>query len=94
MVVYLAEKGYRYYARRGGLREGQDYFVVRTPEAFDAIRASHGAAQILLVTTFPRALRLELPTVYERMTKEWIPIRMFRGTIGDGEISVWRSRHS
>lgn len=94
MVVYLAEKGYRYYGRRFGLKEGQDYFFVRSVEAFETTLSSRDTTRVFLVTTFPRALRLNHPGLYARMARDWAPVRTFRGTVGDGEISVWRHRQS
>jgi hypothetical protein len=94
IVVYLAETGYRYYGKRFGLKEGTDYFFVQSEDAFEPILLAHDQARVFLVTTFPRALRLNYPNLYARITTEWTPIRTFPGTIGDGEISVWKHRRS
>ncbi len=92
VVIHLAEKGYRFYAPRFGLKEGVDFFSVRSMETLDEVLSSHGKQVTFLVTTFPRALRLTYPGLDARIIQDWMPVRTFPGTIGDGEISVWKRR--
>jgi hypothetical protein len=90
IVIHLAEKGYQYYGQRFGLKEGEDYFCVRSVQALDAVLSAHSAKRSFLVTTFPRALRLSYPDLEARIAKNWQVIRTFPATIGDGEISLWK----
>ncbi len=92
IVIHIAEAGYRYYGERLGinLNEGKDYFFVRTIESFNEVFCSHGKIGCFLVTTFPRALNINHPDLEERIKKDWTVIKTFPGTIGDGQISVWK----
>jgi len=92
IAVHLTETGYRFYANHFGLKEGVDFFSVRSIEAFDEILMSHGERVTFLVTTFPRALRLSYPELDARISREWTQVHTFPGTIGDGEVSVWKRR--
>ena len=92
VVLYLAEKGYRYYGRQVGIREGRDYFFVRTQTAFDEVLASHRDRDVYLVTTFPRAFRMRLPELSARVRRDWVLARAFGATVGDGAIQVWKPR--
>ena len=92
IVIHHAEKGYHYYGRERGIREGEDYFFVRSVAALDALLSSHPEADTILVTTFPRALRIRHPDLAERIDRRWNAVRIFPATIGDGRITVWRSR--
>lgn len=92
IVIHLAELGYRYYGQRFGLKEGEDYFFVRSVQALDAVLSAQSTKRSFLVTTFPRALRLSYPDLDARIAKNWQVLRTFPATIGDGEISVWKQR--
>ncbi len=95
IVIHLAETGYRFYAPRFGLTEGTDFFSVRSVETLDAVLSSHDEQEsAFLVTTFPRALRLTYPELDARIAHGWTRVHTFPGTIGDGEISVWKQRQS
>ena len=89
IVIHIAEKGYRYYGKRFGIRDGQDYFFVRSIEALDAVLSSHRRRRSYLVTTFPRALHFHSPELEARISSGWKVARSFPATIGDGQISVW-----
>ncbi len=89
-LVYLAEVGGDYYARRFGLSEGSDYFRARSTDALDRIFSAHEKKQMLMVTTFDRALQLDHPELKAQLEKDWVIDRVFPGTIGDGAITVWR----
>jgi len=89
IVIYIAEKGYLYYGKRFGIRDGQDYFFVRSVESLDAVLSSHPGRRSYLVTTFPRALHIYSPELEARISSGWKVARSFPATIGDGQISVW-----
>lgn len=92
IVLHLAEKGYRYYGRKANIQEGKDYFFVRTEEALEEVLASQRSRNIYVVTTFPRALRMALPELNDRLQAEWELSRDFSATVGDGGIQVWKPR--
>lgn len=90
IVIHLAEAGYHYYGQRFGIEEGKNYFFVRSVEALDEVLSAHAGKNSLIVTTFPRALRITYPDLNARIKQGWSVIRTFPATIGDGQISVWR----
>lgn len=92
IVVHLAEVGYRYYGRRFALREGKDYFFVRSVPAFDAALSTRHASGSWLVTTFPRALHILHPDLEARIANGWTRARVFPATVGDGNITIWKQR--
>ncbi len=92
IVIHLAEVGYRYYGRRFALREGTDYFFVRSVAAFDEVLSSRHASRSFLVTTFPRALHILHPDLEARIANGWTPARVFRASVGDGNITIWKQR--
>lgn len=92
IVVDIAEKGFRYYGGRLGVKEDQDYFFVRSLTDLETVLASRGDEQSWVVTTFPRALHLRYPELEARIAEGWTKIRIFPATIGDGQISVWARR--
>lgn len=94
IVLHLAEAGYRYYGPRLGLDLTRRHAFVRSMTAFDAALAAAPAGPRLLVTTFPRALRLSHPDLQARLSREWVVVRTFPGTVGDGDIVVWREREA
>jgi hypothetical protein len=94
IVIDLAESGYRYYGEHFGLQEDKDYFFIRSMEALDSVLSFHTERRSFLVTTLHRLLRIRHPNIHARITKDWTVIRTFPGTMGDGEIAVWRLRES
>jgi hypothetical protein len=94
IVIHVAEKGYRYYGKRFGIREEEEYFFVRTVESLDKVLSSHRGQRSYLVITFPRALRFHSPELTARISNGWTVARTFPGTIGDGAITVWTQRES
>lgn len=92
VFVHLTETGYRYYGPRFGFHEGNSCAYLRSRAALDDIVRSRTRGRILLVTTFPRALRLEYPDLASSIDEGWQVERVFPATIGDGEISVWKPR--
>lgn len=89
-LIHLAEVGGDYYAGRFGLREGSDYFRARSTDALDRIFSVHEKKQMLMVTSFHRALQLDHPELKALLEKDWVIDRVFPGTIGDGDITIWR----
>lgn len=93
VVVYVAEPGVRYYGARLGVPLGAHYRFVRTVPALDSALAERGRGRVLLLVTFERALRVELPALYERLVAGWTATAHFPGTVGDGGIALWEERH-
>jgi mannosyltransferase len=91
VFVYAAETGFRYYVARVGVSSPEDYEYAHTQEGFDSLAAPR-RGNVILVTTLRRVLRADLPTVADRIEREWRPLRNFAGTIGDGDITVWVRR--
>ncbi|MBK5298319.1 MAG: glycosyltransferase family 39 protein [Vicinamibacteria bacterium] len=90
VVIHLAESGVRYYGQRDGLQNAQDYFYVRTVDALDSVLAEHVGRPTWLMITLPRALRIGVPDLDARIRRDWVVDRTFPGTVGDGDITVWR----
>ena len=92
IAVHLMEAGYRFYAPKVGLKEGQDWFPVRSVTSLDSVLATHSGRPAIIVTTLRRALRISHPDLLARISSGWTLVRTFPATIGDGEISVWKPR--
>lgn len=90
VVIQLAESGVRYYGQRDGIQNDQDYFYVRTVDALDSVLAEHVGRPTWLMITLPRALRIGVPDLDARIRRDWVVDRRFPGTVGDGDITVWR----
>ena len=90
IAIHLMEKGYQFYGPAFGLVEGVNWHSVRSLAAFDAVLAAHPGRSSLLVTTFPRALRIGQPDLFARVTEGAREMKTFPATIGDGAITVWR----
>lgn len=90
IAAYLSEHGCRFYGDRFGLKEGRDWFPVRSVESLDSILSMKHGRSSIVVTTFTRALRISRPDLWQRISEGWALDRTFPGTIGDGEISVWK----
>ncbi len=92
VVVYLAELGMRYYGLRDGAPLKERYRFVRTVPGLDSALAEQRTGQVWLVVTFERALQMDLPELNARVRSGWTLQHAFDGTVGDGGISVWRTR--
>lgn len=90
--VYTAREGVAYYAGRNGLRLNEDYFDARTVAEFEDILKKHHPADLYLLTTFPRALHLDHPELEPLIDRYWIVDKVFPGSIGDGDLTVWKPR--
>jgi mannosyltransferase len=89
VFVHLTESGFRYYGPRFGFEEGTQCVYLRSQAALEAVLRSHRRGRILLVTTFPRLLRLEYPGLASLIDREWKIAQTFQATIGDGDIAIW-----
>jgi mannosyltransferase len=92
IASYLSEHGYRFYGKRFGLTEGEDWFPVRSVESLDSVLSRKHGHRSIVVTTFMRSLRISRPDLLKRILEGWTLDRTFPATIGDGEISVWKER--
>ena len=92
IASHLSEHGYRFYGKRFGLTEGEDWFPVRSIESLESVLSTHPGHSNIVVTTFMRALRISHPDLFKRILEGWTLDRTFPATIGDGEISVWKPR--
>lgn len=92
IVVYTAEQGVRYYGERLGVPLAASYRFVRSVPALDSALAARGNGKVLLLVTFERALRMDLPDLYARLEKGWTERVHFAGTVGDGGLGVWEER--
>jgi len=89
VAVHAADRGSAYYAPEVDLLEGHDLILVNSVDELDAALAMQGATGAVLLTTMPRALRLNRPSLATRIADGWVVTRTLAGTIGDGAISVW-----
>ncbi|MEZ4218140.1 MAG: glycosyltransferase family 39 protein [Myxococcota bacterium] len=70
------------------LREIDD---AATLEALRSERAA-GGGRVWVIYSFPLHLRSTAPELYAALERDFEPIRTFRGTLGDGDVHVLRSR--
>ncbi len=92
IVAYLADAGVRFYGEQYGLQEGEDYFVVRSSAALDAILSAHPGHRSFVITSFPRALRLAYPDLDQQIAAGWKKAHIYEGTVGDGEVAIWKQQ--
>ena len=92
LVVYNAERGYRYYLDRMGVQSSGTYFYVRSVDSLDAVLASHRGQASYVVLTFPRSLHFHSEELESRLMSGWTRTQRFPATVGDGAISIWTSR--
>jgi len=81
LIAGLAIFPYKDYFQR-------DWQPVTTRAEIDAARA--GGKPVWLVTTFPVFLQSRHPDVWETLERDFSTVKVFRGTIGDGEVRVYR----
>lgn len=92
IVIYPAVGGFRYYLRQEAVPDSLAYHFVNTMADYDFALQSGDAGRQLLATTLFRVLRSSTPLLAERVEREWVPVKTFRGTLGDGNVMVWRRR--
>ena len=91
-VIFPGVGGFRYYLGRESVSDTAAYHYVSSVPEYAAALDSIGAADAFLTTTLFRVMRTSTPDLAERIEREWVPVRQFRGTLGDGTITVWRRR--
>ncbi|MBA3405942.1 MAG: glycosyltransferase family 39 protein [Gemmatimonadaceae bacterium] len=91
-VIYVAESGFRYYTGREAVRDNGAYTYLRTKASFDSLAVLPRSGNLYVVTTLPRGLQLALPELWNTIVSRSERIRVFSGTIGDGDITIWRLR--
>ena len=89
VAVYLAKHGFRFYGPSMGLEEGRSYVVAQSQGDLERIEAERAGRTIWLVTTFPRALRIEYPDLAGYIGVYYRKERTFPATVGDAEVSIW-----
>lgn len=89
IVVSNAENGVQYYSRRLPVADMARYSYTRTLAQFDSLTSGSAGAHPQVLTTFPRALRLEVPEIAEALRRDWQADTTLAATVGDGEITVW-----
>jgi uncharacterized membrane protein len=94
MVIALhnVRSGYEFYAHRKGLWSGGDYFSAKTIEELIETCRHQPRRPAILVTTFPRALRLTQPTLKAAIESGWQQSHRFPATVGDADITLWEQR--
>jgi 4-amino-4-deoxy-L-arabinose transferase-like glycosyltransferase len=83
-AVGLAAVTYRYYYGTPSLRFPQ------TPDELRALRA--GGRRVWVLLTLPRDMRLRFPDLTRLIETDFEPVARFRGTLGDGDVYLVRSR--
>jgi len=94
-VIVLANgvTGFRYYLARDTVAHiTSRYTFVRTVAQFDSLSKIADTADVLLLTTFRRALRIEAPGIDRELDDHWNEDTTFAATVGDGEITVWSKK--
>ncbi len=80
--IHMAGRMYNiYYAK--------DWPEVNTLDELNRLKSQHGYTWILY--TLPRHIKVALPLVYKTLQQEFKIIKIFPGTLGNGEIVVMRS---
>jgi hypothetical protein len=90
--LYLAKEGFDFYGPKLGLKEGSDFYNVRTDAEWTQTLSGRRTDQPIMVTTFKRALHIDLPQLEQRLQNGWVVAKVFPGTIGDGDITVWKAK--
>ena len=94
-VVVLANgvTGFKYYLARDTVAHiASRYTFVRTVAQFDSLSKIADTADIQLLTTFRRAIRIEAPGIDRELGDHWAQDTTFGATVGDGEITVWSKK--
>jgi uncharacterized membrane protein len=68
---------------------------LRFPATAEDLRAlEHGGRRVWVLLTLPRDMRLRFPDLTRVIEADFEPVARFRGTLGDGDVYVVRSRGS
>lgn len=89
VVVANAAGGFQYYLRRLDGLDSLRYSYTRSVSKFDSLTLMGAGANPQVLTTFSRALGMELPEIAGRLRSGWRPDTTLAATVGDGEITVW-----
>ena len=92
IAVFPVAGGLKYYLGREGVTDLSPYRFVETMAAYDSAVQNRLSASDVLVTSLFRVLRSTTPPLAEVIERDWEPVRGFRGTLGDGSITLWRKR--
>lgn len=92
MVIAYAGTGFHYYLSRQAIQDTSRYVFVRSREQLDSLSNLASSPGTQLVTTFRRALRMEVPEFDQQLANGWQQDTTFGATVGDGEITVWSRR--
>jgi hypothetical protein len=93
-VIYVAESGFRYYVPRGHVRNTSAYHYVRTTGALDSLFNESRGYRVLVVTTLSGITRQYIPDLAQRIAACCEEVRVFPGTLGDGDITILRQKDS
>jgi hypothetical protein len=94
VVVFPTAKAMEYYLQRDSIPYRGRYRWVETATDYGRVTSSPAIGRAILVTSLFRVLRSTEPAVADQIEKEWVPVRTFRGTLGDGNITLWKRRSS
>ena len=90
IVVSTAQSGIAYYrAKKRAAETTDDYSYIRDVVTFKTRLRQLENQPVLIITTFHRALGINLPTILDELEEHWQIATTFPATIGDGEITVW-----
>jgi len=90
IVIYTAELGIAYYhAKKLNNGNTDEYAYVRTINKFNTALDKAGDKPTYIVTTFHRALGIDLPKIKNELEEHWHEVKVFPATIGDGDIVIW-----
>ncbi|HZK79043.1 MAG TPA: hypothetical protein VFC35_09045, partial [Gemmatimonadaceae bacterium] len=92
LVIAYAGTGFHYYLSRQAIQDTSRYVFVRSREQLDSLSNLASSPGTQLVTTFRRALRMEVPEFDQQLANGWQPDTTFGATVSDGEITVWSRR--
>lgn len=90
IIVFTAEAGIAYYHEKY-LSDGADdnYIYVRDIDLFNTELSKAANNPTYIVTTFHRALSMQLPDILNELTEHWQRVKVFPATVGDGNIAIW-----
>lgn len=92
VVVANAGAGFRYYSSRAPLLDPERLVYAKDLAGFDSLTRVDTVGPPQVLTTFARALRIELPAVSKRLSSEWVADTTLAATVGDAEITIWSKR--
>lgn len=93
IAVNLMEAGYRYYGKEFGLQEDIDFFIIHSEKMLDDVLSKSDQNNQYLVTTFFRGQSATHPELMARIQQDWMVVKTFPATLGDGEVTVWRQKN-